>query len=129
VISTVSPVGGFLLPRKYDCGQQAIGGGGCSECEEKKGTLQRKASHGEPANHVPPIVHQVLGSPGQPLDGRVAESENVLVTETGRRNTGMVGGHGHYDEVEVIPANNSAVALFGGNAPRYVRSYLLQPIP
>jgi len=60
---------------------------------------------------------------------RVAESENVIVTETGRKATGMVGGHGHYDDIEVVPANDSAVALFDGNQPRYVRSYLLQPLP
>ena len=57
-----------MLQRKCDCGQHTIGGGGCSECEKKKGTLQPKASSSEPANDVPPIVHQVLGSPGQPLD-------------------------------------------------------------
>ena len=57
-----------MLQRKCDCGQHTIGGGGCAECEKKKGALQRKASNTEPANDVPPIVHQVLGSPGQPLD-------------------------------------------------------------
>jgi hypothetical protein len=56
------------LRRKCDCGQHTIGGGGCSECEKKNGTLQRKASSAETANDLPSIVHEVLGSPGQPLD-------------------------------------------------------------
>jgi Domain of unknown function (DUF4157) len=59
---------GGMLQRKCDCGQHTVAGGGCSECEKKKSTLQRKASNSEPANEVPPIVHEVLGSPGQPLD-------------------------------------------------------------
>jgi hypothetical protein len=64
----VSQTAGLILQRKCDCGQHTIGGGECSECEKKKGTVQRKASSSEAANDVPPIVHQVLGSPGQPLD-------------------------------------------------------------
>jgi hypothetical protein len=64
----ISQTAGLILQRKCDCGQHTIGGGGCSECEKKKGTLQRKALSSEPANYVPPIVHDVLRSPGQPLD-------------------------------------------------------------
>ncbi|MEK6337406.1 MAG: DUF4157 domain-containing protein [Acidobacteriota bacterium] len=59
---------GLMLQRKCGCGQHTVVGGACSECKEKKGTVQRKASTSEPANDVPPIVHQVLASPGQPLD-------------------------------------------------------------
>jgi hypothetical protein len=59
-----------VLQRKCDCGQHTVAGGGCSECEKKKGALERKASNSEPANYVPPIVQQVLGSPGQPLDAQ-----------------------------------------------------------
>jgi hypothetical protein len=59
-----------VLQRKCDCGQHTVAGGGCSECEKKKGTLQRKASNREPANYVPSIVQEVLGSPGQPLDAQ-----------------------------------------------------------
>ncbi|MEK6337409.1 MAG: DUF4157 domain-containing protein [Acidobacteriota bacterium] len=59
---------GGTLQRKCDCGQHAVAGGSCSQCSQKKATLQRKASGTEPANDVPPIVDDVLGSPGQPLD-------------------------------------------------------------
>jgi hypothetical protein len=41
--------------------------GECSACAGKKDILQR-ASHGPAPNIVPPIVHEVLRSPGQPLD-------------------------------------------------------------
>jgi len=57
-----------MLQRKCDCGQHTIAGGGCSDCEKKKGTLQRRASNSEATSEVPPIVHDVLRSPGQPLD-------------------------------------------------------------
>jgi hypothetical protein len=59
---------GGVLQRKCSCGNHTIAGGGCAECENKRGALQRKASNSEPANDVAPIVHEVLSSPGQPLD-------------------------------------------------------------
>jgi hypothetical protein len=49
-----------LLQRKCDGG-----GGCCSDCDKKK--LQREAIGPSP-QRVPPIVHDVLRSPGQPLD-------------------------------------------------------------
>lgn len=56
-----------VLQRKCSCGQHA-GGGECEGCRKKKQSLQRrKVSGSEPAS-VPPIVHDVLRSPGQPLD-------------------------------------------------------------
>src|SRR5262245_51053802 len=55
-----------ILQRKCACGQHAIAGGGCDGCSKKR--LQRHvASQAEPTE-VPPIVHEVLSSPGQPLD-------------------------------------------------------------
>jgi hypothetical protein len=60
------------LQRKCACGQHTIAGGECSECNKKEQTLQRSRarSHAEGigALSVPPIVHEVLRSPGQPLD-------------------------------------------------------------
>jgi hypothetical protein len=43
-------------------------GGGCDDCAKKKSSLQRKAANGIESPAVPPIVHEVLRSPGQPLD-------------------------------------------------------------
>jgi Domain of unknown function (DUF4157) len=58
-----APVG--LLQRKCSCGGSAGSGGVCAECQKKK--LQRSAAGGAPET-APPIVHEVLRSPGQPLD-------------------------------------------------------------
>jgi hypothetical protein len=61
-----------LLQRKCDCGQHTIAGGECSSCrEEHEGTLQRSAinhSESHTSGGVPPIVHEVLRSPGQSLE-------------------------------------------------------------
>ncbi|HZP59838.1 MAG TPA: DUF4157 domain-containing protein [Opitutaceae bacterium] len=58
-----------VLRRKCACGGAASGAAGeCSECRNKK--LQRKrAGWGrENASLAPPLVHEVLNSPGRPLD-------------------------------------------------------------
>jgi hypothetical protein len=57
-----------LLQRKCDCGNAAGLTGKCSECENKRLTLQRRATSQSEADEVPPIVHEVLNSSGQPLD-------------------------------------------------------------
>jgi Domain of unknown function (DUF4157) len=40
----------------------------CDSCKSKGGVLQRKASARDDSSEVPPLVHEVLRSPGQPLD-------------------------------------------------------------
>jgi len=61
-----------VLQRKCDCGQHT-GGGECEECKKNKRSgdplLQRSALNRGAAIGVPQIVHEVLRSPGQPLDG------------------------------------------------------------
>ncbi len=58
----------LTLQRKCMCGQHTSGGGECEECKKKRMSLQRyPAGSAEPAT-VPPIVYDVLRSPGQPLD-------------------------------------------------------------
>lgn len=52
---------GVLLQRKCNCGASH------SECEDCKKTLQRSATATGPAT-APPLVHNVLRAPGQPLD-------------------------------------------------------------
>ena len=63
---------GGILQRKCDCGNHTLGGGACDECGKKKRSLQRATHHSElasgNADGVPPVVHEVLRSPGQPLD-------------------------------------------------------------
>ena len=53
---------GSPLRRKCACG----GAGECEECKEKN--LQRKAESAAGREYAPPIVDEVLRSPGQPLD-------------------------------------------------------------
>lgn len=52
-----------VLQRKCSCGAKSSGGD-CAECRKKQ--LQRTAASAGPAV-APPVVHQVLASPGQPL--------------------------------------------------------------
>lgn len=64
----LAPLAGVRLQRQCACGNHAPGGGECESCK-KKGRLQRKGSQGnEGAGLAPGLVHDVLRSPGQPLD-------------------------------------------------------------
>lgn len=85
VPSLFRPARSGVLQRKCDCGQHT-GGGECEDCKKKKSDektsrdplLQRSTINGALANdrgrngavrnRVPSIVHEVLRSPGQPLD-------------------------------------------------------------
>lgn len=68
--ATVNPVSGPVLQRQCACGNKAESGGECAECQKKSFELQRKTHEPEStsAKQVPPIVKDVLNSPGQPLD-------------------------------------------------------------
>lgn len=61
-----------ILQRKCDCGQHTVAGGECDECGKKQLSLQRVTQNPERGTRssggVPPIIHEVLRSPGQPLD-------------------------------------------------------------
>src|SRR5207237_10653985 len=54
------------LQRKCACGGQATAKGECEDCKKKR--VQRRAVNSANAASVPPVVHEVLHSPGQPLD-------------------------------------------------------------
>lgn len=60
-------LGGGILQRKCACSQHASGAH-CDNCKKKHETLQRYPAEHARANNVPPIVHEVLRSPGRPLD-------------------------------------------------------------
>lgn len=61
------------------------------------------------------------------IPGRtITAKDNVLVVATGRRSGQLVSGRGHYRQLEVMPANEAAIALFGGREPQFVDDYLLQ---
>lgn len=57
---------GGLLQRKCACGGAAGLGGDCEECSSQR--LQRKPAGVEQTETIPPIVHEVLHSSGEPLD-------------------------------------------------------------
>ena len=64
------------LQRQCACGQHTVGGGECEECSKKKSVrrelggsvLPHRAADSGTLEAVPPIVYDVLRSPGQPLE-------------------------------------------------------------
>ena len=75
---------GLVLRRRCDCGQHTPGGSQCRSCSEKKHELRRSALNREErgsGGSVPPIVHDVLRSNGQPLDG---STRNLMESRFGR---------------------------------------------
>ena len=115
----LAPASSNLLQRKCACGGTPGPSGECADCRRKRLSLQRRAIRQEEPSSVPPIVHEVLRSPGQPLDpttrasmeprfahdfsrvqvhtdARAAESAravNALAYTVGRD---IVFGHGQY---------------------------------
>jgi hypothetical protein len=64
-----SPAATGLLQRKCACGQHTTDQHGqCTECNNKGQLLQRRAINQSGPEIAPPIVHEVLRSPGRPLD-------------------------------------------------------------
>ena len=69
-MSTLPVVNGRtrVLQRKCDCGEHTVGGGQCDECKQKQMALRRRSDGSAEPSAAPSIVHDVLRSPGQPLD-------------------------------------------------------------
>ncbi len=70
-ITQVKPQSVSAMPTSSSHGflQRCSNGVECEECRKKReATLQRAAVNASPTNDVPPIVHDVLRSPGQSLD-------------------------------------------------------------
>ncbi|MFO0943670.1 MAG: DUF4157 domain-containing protein [Pirellulales bacterium] len=59
-----------ILQRKCACGSKSGGASSCPKCgkDDDRNLLQRKATSDRDIGEVPPIVYDVLRSPGQPLD-------------------------------------------------------------
>jgi Domain of unknown function (DUF4157) len=64
--SPASPATIGILRRKCACGGPAGASSDCEEC--KKAAVQRSATRTSAGGAAPPIVHDVLRSPGRPLD-------------------------------------------------------------
>lgn len=65
---SVTSDGSNLLQRKCTCGGTPGPSGECAECRRKRLALQRRATDRAKPSSVPPVVHEVLRSSGQPLD-------------------------------------------------------------
>jgi hypothetical protein len=65
-IPSFTPMRTGVLQRKCACGGTPGPTGECEACRKRR--LQRKAANSVTPTEVPPIVHEVLRSPGQPLD-------------------------------------------------------------
>jgi hypothetical protein len=65
---TPTPAHSGLLQRKCACGGAPSLTGECEECRKKRLTSQRRSDNQAEPSIVPPIVHEVLRSSGQPLD-------------------------------------------------------------
>ncbi|MFZ0064054.1 MAG: DUF4157 domain-containing protein [Pyrinomonadaceae bacterium] len=75
IAPAATPLRRGFLQRKCGCGQHTVGGGACDSCSKKDATNLRRAAIGNDSgavheNEVPAIVHDVLRSPGQPLDAQ-----------------------------------------------------------
>jgi hypothetical protein len=58
-----------ILQRRCACVNHRVADGDCEACKQKReGTLQRAAISPSQVHEAPAIVHEVLRSPGQPLD-------------------------------------------------------------
>lgn len=66
--SSFTPVLTAPLQRKCACGGTPGPDGECAECRRKRLTLQRRMTNQDEPATVPPIVHDIINSPGQPLD-------------------------------------------------------------
>ena len=70
--SSFAPVRSFLLQRECACGGTPGPTGECQECRKERLGLQHKGTQPSTfdpqTSEVPPIVQEVLRSPGQPLD-------------------------------------------------------------
>jgi len=62
------PANEFHLQRKCVCGSYGTGGGECDKCRNGGAKLQRTAVGCRKPETLPSVVHDVLGSPGHPLD-------------------------------------------------------------
>ena len=65
--SSSLPVSRRVLQRACACGKHGGNGGECAECRKKRLAVQRRAV-GRGPDVAPPIVPEVLRSPGRPLD-------------------------------------------------------------
>jgi len=64
---SLTPMRTGILHRTCACADHT-NGAHCIECTQKRSLLQRETTRDYARKEAPPVVHKVLGSPGQPLD-------------------------------------------------------------
>jgi hypothetical protein len=110
-VQTAAPAPFGTLQRKCACGGSAGSGGECADCKEKK-TLQRKIKDGAQTEFALPSVHQVLRSPGRPLD---AVTRSFFEPRFGH-NFSRIGVNAHLGSSVRLPEFSSSHRLYQGNA-------------
>jgi len=105
--SSFTPVRQSLLQRKCACGGTPGVDGKCPACRAKRLGLQRQAASPATPAAVPPIVHEVLRSPGQPLLGH--DFSHIQVHTGTRQIENGSNGNG--------PVPTGILALYGEDAP------------
>jgi hypothetical protein len=137
--------GGAILRRKCACGGQASAGGECESCKKKE--LHRKAAGpGGPAL-APPIVRDVLQSPGQPIDaatrgfmeprfghdfGKVRVHADEQATRSARQANALaytVGAHVVVDKDRYEPQTTSGVRLMAHELAHVVQQTDIAGVP
>jgi len=78
--SSFTPTHPGLLQRKCAYGKSAGLTGVCSECQRKTLLLQGHSAAQTDPDKVPPIVHEVLNSPGQPLN---SDTQSLMESRLG----------------------------------------------
>ena len=66
--NAAGPNRGLLQRKCASCSTHTIASDKCEECKNENGILQRKSMNNSEFGAPPQIVHEVLNSPGQPLD-------------------------------------------------------------
>jgi hypothetical protein len=105
--SSVTPAPSNLLQRRCACGATPGPSGECAECRAKR--LQRRTTQQTEPSSVPPIVHEVLRSPGRPLG---ANTRTFMEPRFGHR-FGRVRVHADMKAAESTRAVNALAYTVG----------------
>ena len=127
--SLPAPAGAGLLRRRCACGGTPGPSGECDECRRQRLTLQRQATPQVGPTSVPPVVRDVLRSPGRPLDtttrsfmeprfghdfGRVRVHADTKAAESARAVNALayvVGQHAVFGAGQYAPGTGSGQRL------------------
>ncbi len=66
--------GGAVLQRTCACGKHSPAGEQCAECRQNQQATLQRAAITPTSSSAPPIVHQTLRTPGQPLDAATRQT-------------------------------------------------------